>query len=69
MRVNIQALISLAEGKGWSIPMLAEKLGVDYSYLNRIINKERNGGSKLISGIYRLCKEEGKDVEEYIFFR
>lgn len=67
MRVNTEALLNLAKEKGWSIPLLADKLGVEYSYLFRVLNREKNGGGKLFSGIYNLCKHEGLNVEEYIF--
>jgi len=67
LEVNIEALKSLANGKGWSTPELARRLGVDYSYLSRIINGKKKGGSKLFAGIYKLCNEEGLDFEELIF--
>lgn len=67
LKINSAALKKLAESKEWSIPELASVLGVDYSYLFRVLNGEKNGGSKLFRGIYNLCKDEGLNVEEYIF--
>jgi len=66
--VNTTALKSLAWQKGWSTPELAKRLGIDYSYLFRIINGEKKGGGKLFAGLYRLCREENLDFNNYIFF-
>lgn len=67
MKVNITALQQLAKDKEWSIPELANRLGLDYSYFFRILNGERSGGGKLFGGLYRLCKEENLNVDDYIF--
>lgn len=67
MRVNIQAIEKLAEVRGWSTPVLAEKVGVEYSYLFRILNGKKNGGAKLFVGLFKLCKQENLKVEDYIF--
>lgn len=69
MKVNIEKLIKLAEKEGWSTPELAHQLGIDYSYLYRVLKKDKNGGAKLFNGLYQLCKEKGLDVEEYIFLQ
>jgi transcriptional regulator with XRE-family HTH domain len=66
MKVNITALKQLAENKSWSIPDLAKHLGVNYSYLFRILRGEKNGGSKLFSGIYHLCLKEGLSMDDYL---
>ncbi|KUO52309.1 MAG: hypothetical protein APF76_04555 [Desulfitibacter sp. BRH_c19] len=68
MLINTIALQKLAEQRNWSIPDLAGKLGVDYSYLFRVLNKEKIGGVKVFKGLYLLCKEEKLDLENYIFF-
>ena len=67
MKVNRSALMQLAETRNWSIPELAKRLGVNYSYLYRIIRGEKQGGAKLWSGIYVLCKQEGLSIEDYFF--
>ncbi|MDD2373554.1 MAG: helix-turn-helix transcriptional regulator [Syntrophomonadaceae bacterium] len=67
MKVNCSALMQLAETRNWSIPELAKRLGVNYSYLYRIIRGEKQGGAKLWSGIYVLCKQEGLSIEDYFF--
>ena len=67
MKANTSALQELAKLRNWSLPELARRLGVEYSYLFRIIRGEKNGGAKLWTGIYRLCKDEDLSVEEYIF--
>ncbi|NLX02920.1 MAG: helix-turn-helix transcriptional regulator [Syntrophomonadaceae bacterium] len=67
MKVNRSALMQLAETRNWSIPELAKRLGINYSYLYRIIRGEKQGGAKLWSGIYVLCKQEGLSIEDYVF--
>jgi len=66
MKIRVYALQQLAETKNWSIPYLAERLGVNYSYLFRVLRGEKSGGSKLLSGIYHLCQEEGLAMDDYI---
>lgn len=66
MKVNITALKQLAETRKWSTPELANRLNIDYSYLFRILRGEKGGGAKLFAGIYRLCKEEGLSIDDFI---
>jgi DNA-binding Xre family transcriptional regulator len=65
--INVDALVELANNKGWKTPDLAAKIGIDYSYLTRIISKEKSGGAKLITGILKLCVEENLNFNDYIF--
>ncbi|GMB01046.1 hypothetical protein [Pelosinus sp. IPA-1] len=65
--INIKKILELADSKKWSIPVLADELNIDYSYLSRVINKEKPGGAKLILGVLNLCFKEGLDHKEYIF--
>ncbi len=67
MKANVAALLALGKTRNWTLPELARRLGIDYSYLYRIVRGEKNGGAKLWSGIYHLCKEEGLPLEKYIF--
>jgi AraC-like DNA-binding protein len=66
MRANIFALKQLARVKQWTIPELARQLGINYSYLFRVMRGEKRGGAKLWCGIYRLCKKEGLLVDDFI---
>ncbi len=66
MKANISALMSLADTKNWSIPELADHLRINYSYLFRILKGEKDGGAKLFAGIYRLCKEEGLSIDDFV---
>lgn len=66
MRANISALMELAGNRGWSMPQLAARLQIDYSYLYRIIKCEKHGGAKLFAGIYSLCQQEGLSLDNYI---
>jgi transcriptional regulator with XRE-family HTH domain len=67
MKPNISGLQQLAKTRNWTLPELARRLGVNYSYLFRIMRGDKNGGAKLWSGIYCMCKEEGLSVEDYLF--
>lgn len=67
MLVKKDALQALARRKKWSLPELAEHLGVDYSYLFRVMNGQKRGGAKLILGILHLCQQEGLETEDFIF--
>lgn len=66
MKVNIDALQKLADTKNWNYPYMAKRLGINYSYLFRIMRGEKTGGNKLFSGIYRLCQEEDLNIDDYI---
>ena len=66
MKVNIEALKSLAENKGWSLSEFSRRLGVDYTYLSRLVKNERNGYSKALGSVYKICKQENLNFEDYI---
>ncbi|MFK7692889.1 hypothetical protein [Paenibacillus sp. HJGM_3] len=67
MNVNIEELLLLADTEQWSIPKLADNLGVEYSYLHRVIKGKKNGGGKLFKGIYQLCINKNLDVGRFLF--
>jgi len=67
MKPNISGLQQLAKTKNWTLPELARRLGINYSYLFRIMRGEKSGGAKLWSGIYCMCKVEGLSIEDYLF--
>ena len=66
MELNTDELVNLSKEMNWSIPKLAEKIGVDYSHLFRVLNKDKGVGIKLVSGVYKLCLEHGLDANKYI---
>lgn len=68
MQVNLKRLKKLAESNDWSIPELAEKMALDYSFLYRVLQGQRKPGGKFISGLMLLCMDEGLDFEEYVYF-
>lgn len=71
MEINIEGVKQLIKekfrnNKAW----FAEEMGVDYSYLYRILNKKRKANSfKLCNGIIRYCKNNNLDYNKYIFLR
>lgn len=44
MEVNTDKLLGFAKEEGISIQALAIAIGVDYSYLTRVLRKEKSGG-------------------------
>ena len=66
VEVNTSELKKLAENKHWSLPELAEKLAVDYSFLYRVIQGERKPGGKFYRGLMLLCMEEGLDFAQFV---
>lgn len=68
LELNIDKLLEFSRVEEISIPTLASILGVEYSYLTRVLKKEKSGGIKLFGGIYKLCKERKMDIEEFVFF-
>lgn len=65
--VNVAALEKYMGQNKLSMPQLAEKLNIEYSYLYRIMKGEKAGGGKVISGLIGLCANEGLDITNYIF--
>jgi DNA-binding phage protein len=64
--VNIKALSELADKEG---PVkLARTIGVGYPHLYRVLRNEKNAGLRMISGIQRMCRVRGLNVDDYIFF-
>ncbi len=66
LMINISRLEKFMHSKGWSEPMLARELDVDYSYLYRLLRGEKNGGGKVYIGILRICNREGLDVFDFV---
>ena len=68
MEVRIGVLKKLAKKKQWSIPEMAEKMNIDYSFLYRVLNGQRKPGRKFFSALMLLCMEEGLYFEDYVDF-
>ncbi|MCK4261082.1 MAG: helix-turn-helix transcriptional regulator [Halanaerobiales bacterium] len=69
MRLNHDAVKRLIENKGWSEVMFAQKLGVDYSYVYRVLRKERGIGKKFITGLMKLCEKEKMNFRKYVILK
>jgi len=68
MKANVEELKKLANTKKWSLKEMAEKMSLDYSFLYRVIQGQRNPGGKFFSGLMLLCMDEGLDFEKYVEF-
>lgn len=67
LAVRRELLKKIMEEKGWSKKRFAVELEINYSYFYRILNGERNPGSKFISGFLKFCRENGLSFEEYVY--
>lgn len=59
-------LQELMDTRGWSSKMLADKVGVDYSYMYRIMHNSRDCGRKFLLGLMKLCIEEKLNIYDFI---
>ncbi|MCL4521514.1 MAG: helix-turn-helix transcriptional regulator [Firmicutes bacterium] len=50
LRVNVAAFRQLMEHHGWSERDLSERMGLAYSYVNRVLAGKRQPGSKFVAG-------------------
>lgn len=66
MRLNIEAVSNVLKGKGWSEVMFARKLGLDYSYVYRIMRGERGIGNKFLTQFIKFCENEKLPFRSYI---
>jgi len=69
VQIKAEELKKLADDKSWTLPQLAEKMALDYSFLYRVMQGQRNPGGKFFSGLMLLCMEEGLDFEQYVSFK
>lgn len=67
--IRMKILEKLMKEKGWSRKDFADALGINYSHFHRILKGERNPGSKFFSGLFKVCKEEKKEFEDYVFIK
>lgn len=51
---------------GGNYNRFARELGVDVSQLYRFIKTGVGGGSKVIGGVIRFCKEKNLNFEDYV---
>lgn len=66
MVLDYDALHSLIESRGWTEVRLAKRMGLNYSYLFRVLRKERGIGKKFIAGLMKICEEEGLEFKDFI---
>lgn len=64
--VNSQKLKDLMKTRGWTDTILAQKLGISPSYTFRLLEEERDGGKKLLTGLLKFCSQEGLDIYEFV---
>lgn len=68
MNLNKPAFIKLfyEEFKG-NFSRLAKVLGLDVSYVYRVIEKEKKCGIKFFNALIRWCQENNRNYMDYIF--
>ncbi|MBS4032674.1 MAG: hypothetical protein KGZ63_14835 [Clostridiales bacterium] len=68
MLVRVEELRKLQEEKSWTMPEMAQKMALDYSFLYRVMQGQRNPGGKFLSGLMLLCMDEGLEFEQFVDF-
>jgi hypothetical protein len=66
VKLNIEVVRHLIKSKGWSEGMFALKLGLDYTYVYRVMRGERGIGKKFILGLIKFCDREGLNFKEFV---
>lgn len=66
--MRVEELTKLQDEKKWSLPEMAQKMALDYSFLYRVMQGQRNPGGKFLSGLMLLCMDEGLDFERFVDF-
>lgn len=56
---------ALLDTKGWNVLEAAQRLGVHYTYLQRILTGKEGAGGKFHVNFLRLCKTENLQVYDY----
>lgn len=73
MELNIQKLEAtiseIKKGHKLSNDEIAEVMGINYSYLFKILNKTATPGKKIFDAVTNLCKEYNLNPNEYIFLK
>ena len=67
LQIRRELLTKLLVERGWRKTEFAKRLGIDYSYLLRLLKGERNPGGKFFSVFMNFCKEENLDFEDYVY--
>ena len=66
MKLDKKKVRKLLEERGWTNVILADKLGLDYSYIYRIMKGSRNIGKKFITNLMVFCEQEKLDFMDFI---
>lgn len=66
MKLNREKMEQLLEERGWNQVILAQKLGLDYSYVYRVMRGSRGIGKKFITGLMKMCDKEDLEFKEYV---
>ena len=65
--INIDAINDFLSEKGWTSYRLSKELGLDYSYVFRVLKKEVNGGNKFLTRLIEFCNRSKISLNEFIF--
>lgn len=66
MELDLNVMRQLLDARGWSEVILARQLGLDYSYVYRIMRKERGIGKKFITEFMKLCEREDLEFKRFV---
>lgn len=66
MKLKTDEIQNLLQQRGWSTVTFAHKVGVDYSYMYRVLRNQRGIGPRFLSGFMKLCERSGINFRNYV---
>lgn len=67
--INVDGINDYIYKKSWTSYRFSKELGLDYSYVYRVLKKEVNGGNKFISRLIDFCNKNKINLNEFIFLQ
>lgn len=67
--INVEAINDYINTNNWTSYRFSKELGLDYSYVYRVLKNEVNGGNKFISRLIDFCNKNKIEISQFIFLR
>lgn len=65
--INIKAINEYLSQKGWTSYKFSQELGLDYSFVFRVLKGEANPGIKFTQKLIKFCNNNDIDIKRFIF--
>ena len=65
LKVNSEKIRKLMKEQGLSVRKMAEEMGIDHTYLSRVLNGKQKPGRKFVEGLLTLYKDQ--DFNDFFF--